>query len=202
MAALSLTSKINYERRMLMAAILTTVQRDAFTATLQARFDKTPALHQTIQWDAVLLKLQAAPDKLDTLHAMETTSGEPCVVFDPEQPEAIVFMDCAKESPANRRSLCYDEDARLSRKANPPADSAVHMAQSIGIQLLSETQYRTLQAYGDFDLKTSSWVQTPASIRGQGGAVFCDKRYGQVFLYHNGADSYYASRGFRGYLVL
>ncbi len=185
-----------------MDTTLSPAQREALIATLQTRFHKTPAYHQAIRWEDVLAKLQAKPDTLAILHAMETTGGEPSVVYDPEHPNDIVFMDCVKESPANRRSLCYDEDARRSRKANAPADSAVHLAQTIGIQLLSEAQYRTLQANGDFDLKTSSWVLTPASVRRKGGAVFCDKRYGQVFLYHNGADSYYASRGFRGYVIL
>jgi hypothetical protein len=158
--------------------------------------------HKDLAWRTVKEALDSAPQKIGALLAMETTGGEPNVVNDPEHPSLIVFMDCAAESPAGRRSLCYDQEALLSRKNAPPKDSAVHAAAVMGIELLSETQYRALQSVGDFDLKTSSWVQTPASIRNLGGALFCDKRYGQVFLYHNGADSYYGSRGFRGYIYL
>jgi hypothetical protein len=177
-------------------------QRDSILQTLQSRFIKTPAYHPHTDWQEVLTALENAPEKLNALYAMETSGGEPNVVYDPGRPSLIVFMDCAAESPSQRRSLCYDREALLSRKTNPPKDSAVHMAETMGIGLLSESQYRALQAVGDFDLKTSSWVQTPAEVRSLGGALFCDRRYGRVFLYHNGADAYYGSRGFRGFLVL
>ncbi|MFH1512249.1 MAG: DUF4256 domain-containing protein [Bacillota bacterium] len=177
-------------------------QHGALLQTLHSRFSKTMAYHPQVTWQEILGKLEHAADKLNSLHAMEASGGEPNVVADPEHPDAIVFMDCAQESPAGRRSLCYDQEALLSRKANAPGDSAVHLAAAMGITLLTEAQYRALQCLGDFDLKTSSWVQTPASIRKLGGALFCDKRYGRVFTYHNGADSYYAARGFRGFLAL
>ncbi|HPJ02555.1 MAG TPA: DUF4256 domain-containing protein [Candidatus Limiplasma sp.] len=185
-----------------MPETITSAQRDALLQTLSIRFADTARLHPALRWEQVKTKLEAAPERLAALHAMEATGGEPNVVPDPEHPQDIVFMDCAAESPAGRRSVCYDEDARLSRKANAPADSAEHMAETMGITLLSQAQYRALQTLLDLDLKTSSWVRTPQNIRSLGGALFCDKRYGQVFLYHNGADSYYASRGFRGFLIL
>ncbi len=177
-------------------------QRDSLLHTLQARFEKTASYHPHIKWRSVLDALEHAPDKLNALYAMENSGGEPSVVPDPEHPDQIVFMDCCEESPAGRRSLCYDQEALLSRKANPPKDSAAHMAGEMGAALLSEAQYRALQAVGDFDLKTSSWVQTPAEVRSLGGALFCDRRYGRVFTYHNGADAYYGSRGFRTFLIL
>ena len=177
-------------------------QRDSLLETLRSRFMKTSAFHPHTDWESVLHALYNTPEKLSALYAMETSGGEPCVVHDPEHPSQIVFMDCAAESPAGRRSLCYDQEALLARKANPPKDSAAHMAETMGVALLSEAQYRALQAVGSFDLKTSSWVQTPPEVRRLGGALFCDKRYGRVFVYHNGADAYYGSRGFRGYLIL
>lgn len=185
-----------------MPASLTPVQRVALLQTLAARFAGTMSCHPKLTWPAVQAALNAAPHALEVLHAMEATGGEPDVMDDPEHADRIVFMDCSAESPAGRRSLCYDTEALLSRKANPPKDSVMHMAASLGITLLSETQYRTLQCAGIFDEKTSSWIQTPETIRSLGGALFCDRRYGQVFLYHNGADSYYAARGFRGYIAL
>ncbi len=185
-----------------MSEALSPAQRDVLLKTLETRFMTTERYHPGLSWERVQTKLEASPDTLSALYAMEATGGEPNVVPDPEHPSAVVFMDCAKESPLGRRSLCYDEDARLRRKANAPGDSAVHMAETMGITLLSETQYRALQELFDFDLKTSSWVRTPEGVRRLGGALFCDKRYGQVFTYHNGADSYYSSRGFRGFLVL
>ena len=181
---------------------LTPAQRDALLDTLSKRFMETERFHPAVSWDSVQARLTAAPAKLQSLYAMESTGGEPNVVSDPERPTAIVFMDCAAESPPGRRSLCYDEEARQARKSNAPTDSAVRMAADMGITLLSEAQYRALQTLTDLDRKTSSWVLTPDSVRRSGGALFCDRRYGQVFLYHNGADSYYQSRGFRGFLVL
>lgn len=177
-------------------------QRDSLIQILHARFEQTEAYHPQTDLQEVLAALESAPEKLDALYAMEATGGEPNVVADPDHPTRIVFMDCAAESPSGRRSLCYDQEALHSRRNNPPKDSAVHLAETMGVGLLSEAQYRALQAVGDFDLKTSSWVQTPAEVRGLGGALFCDKRYGRVFTYHNGADAYYGSRGFRGFLVL
>ena len=177
-------------------------QRDSLLQTLRARFEKTMPYHPHVDWQSVLDALEKAPEKLSALYAMEAAGGEPNVVHDPEHPAQIVFMDCAAESPSERRSLCYDLEALLSRKANAPKDSAVHMAEAMGVALLSEVQYRALQSVGSFDPKTSSWVQTPAEVRTLGGALFCDRRYGRVFTYHNGADAYYGSRGFRGFLVL
>ncbi len=181
---------------------ITTAQRETLLQTLEARFARTMPYHPGMRWQAVEQALQAAPGKLATLYLMEETGGEPNVVADPQRPGAIVFFDCAAESPEGRRSLCYDHEALASRKQNAPADSALHMAQTMGAELLSEAQYRALQQLGDFDRKTSSWILTPADIRALGGALFCDKRYGHVFTYHNGADSYYAARGFRASLAL
>lgn len=170
--------------------------------TLEARFQKTMQAHPQTSWKAVRQALELAPEKLRSLSAMAATGGEPNVVDDPEHPGQTVFMDFSSESPAGRRSLCYDQEALLARKSASPEDSAAHMAETMGISLLSEAQYRALQAFGGFDLKTSSWIRTPAEIRSLGGALFCDRRYGRVFTYHNGADSYYAARGFRGFLAL
>lgn len=177
-------------------------QRDTLLQTLMERFEQTMPYHPHTDWQAVQDALQAAPHTLDALQAMENTGGEPNVVEDPEHPGQIVFMDCSAESPAGRRSLCYDQEALLGRKSNPPKDSAVHMAAMMRIELLTEAQYRALQQLGEFDAKTSSWVQTPPEVRVLGGALFCDRRYARVFAYHNGADAYYGSRGFRGFLAL
>jgi hypothetical protein len=167
---------------------------------LKVRFEKNMKRHKGIEWAKVQAKLEANPDKLWSLNEMEITDGEPDVVgFDKKNGEYI-FFDCSAESPKGRRSLCYDHEALESRKENKPKDSAVSMATDMGIALLTEEEYRELQQLGDFDLKTSSWVDTPHDIRKLGGAVFCDKRYNTVFLYHNGAESYYAARGFRGSL--
>ena len=185
-----------------MAKKLTPPQREQLLETLQTRFAKTMPYHPHTQWEFVLATLSKAPEKLETLYAMEASGGEPNVVDDPEHPASTVFIDCAAESPAGRRSLCYDQEALLSRKKFPPTDSADNLAASLGMSLLSEAQYQALQTISDFDLKTSSWIQTPADVRALGGALFCDKRFGRVFTYHNGADSYYAARGFRGYIVL
>jgi Protein of unknown function (DUF4256) len=156
--------------------------------------------HKGLEWGKVLEKLKANPGKLWSLNEMEATGGEPDVVGYDKKTGEYIFYDCSAESPNGRRSLCYDEDALESRKENKPAGSALDMAESIGVEILSEEQYRQLQELGKFDLKTSSWVHTPADIRKLGGAVFCDRRYDTVFLYHNGAESYYAARGFRGSL--
>jgi len=167
---------------------------------LKARFEKHNDRHKGIAWDKVQARLEAHPAKLWSLNEMEMTGGEPDVVgYDPTTGEYI-FFDCAAESPKGRRSICYDREALESRKEHKPKDSAAGMAADMGIELLTEAQYRELQQLGAFDLKTSSWVRTPAGIRELGGALFCDRRYNTVFLYHNGAESYYAARGFRGSL--
>ena len=156
--------------------------------------------HPGLEWDKVQAKLEANHEKLWSLHEMERTGGEPDVVGYDEQTAEYIFYDCSAESPLGRRSVCYDREALESRKAHKPDDSAIDMAVAMGIELLTEEQYRKLQKLGNFDLKTSSWVQTPAKIRKLGGAIFCDRRYDTVFVYHNGAESYYAARGFRGSL--
>lgn len=176
-------------------------EREALIAALKERFAKHPERHEGIAWEEVAVRLDAAdPAKLWSLREMERTGGEPDVVGrDPETGE-ILFVDCSPESPKGRRSVCYDPEALESRKAHKPADSAVGMAEAMGIELLTEEQYRELQRLGAFDRKTSSWIRTPEKIRRLGGALFCDRRYDTVFVYHNGAESYYASRGFRGML--
>lgn len=168
--------------------------------TFEARFDKNMNRHKGIEWSKVEAKLKKSNDKLWSLNEMEKTGGEPDVVdFDKKSGEYI-FYDCSAESPSGRRSLCYDAEALASRKENKPKDSAVNMADAMGIQILTEEQYREMQELGKFDLKTSSWVKTSAEIRKLGGAIFCDRRYNKVFTYHNSAESYYAARGFRGML--
>lgn len=169
-------------------------------ATLKARFEKHQARHRGIEWSAVLKRLEARPEKLWSLAEMERTAGEPDVIGRDEKSGELVFCDCAPESPTGRRSVCYDREALDARKENKPKTSALELAAAIGIELLDEAAYRHLQTLGAFDAKTSSWVSTPASIRALGGALFCDFRFGQVFTYHNGAESYYAARGFRGSL--
>lgn len=156
--------------------------------------------HRGLEWVKVQAKLEANAEKLRSLQQMERTGGEPDVVGHDKGTGEFIFCDCSAESPAGRRSLCYDREAREERKKHKPEDSAMDMAAALGIQLLTEEQYRELQKLGEFDTKTSSWVKTPAEIRELGGALFCDRRYGQVFVYHNGAQSYYAARGFRGSL--
>lgn len=175
-------------------------QRDELLSVLKARFEKNKNRHQGLEWANVLAKLEANPEKLWSLDDMETTGGEPDVVGYDEKTGEYIFFDCSAESPKGRRSVCYDHEALESRKEHKPENSAVEMAADMGIALLTEEQYRQLQQLGNFDLKTSSWVQTPAEIRKRGGALFCDRRYDTVFLYHNGADSYYSARGFRGSL--
>ncbi len=176
--------------------------RDELISTLQARFTKNMQRHAALSWPAVQAKLAAQPDKLRALAEMERTGGEPDVVGYDEKTRAFIFCDCSPESPAGRRSLCYDGAALAARKENKPVGSALELAAAMGIELLTEQQYRELQALGEFDRKTSSWVKTPADIRKLGGALFCDRRYNQVFVYHNGAESYYAARGFRGRLAV
>lgn len=174
-------------------------QEDLFK-TLKARFEKNKNRHKSIEWAKVQARLEADPGKLWSLSEMESTGGEPDVVGYDKKTGEYIFYDCAAESPAGRRSFCYDRKALESRKEHKPKNSAVDMATAMGIELLTEEQYRELQQLGNFDTKTSSWIKTPAAIRELGGAVFCDRRYNTVFLYHNGAESYYAARGFRGSL--
>ena len=177
-------------------------QREELVAVLKIRFEKNRNRHAGLEWEQVRARLEANPEKLWSLYEMERTGGEPDVVGrDMETGEFLVY-DCSAESPKGRRSLCYDREALDSRKEHKPESSVMDMAAAMGIELLNEEQYRELQKLGEFDLKTSSWVKTPAGIRKRGGAVFCDRRYDTVFLYHNGADSYYAARGFRGSLRL
>jgi hypothetical protein len=179
---------------------LSTEQREELLGILKTRFEKHKNRHAGINWADVQARLETNADKLWSLDDMETTGGEPDVVGHDEKTGKYIFYDCSPESPKGRRSFCYDNEALESRKEYKPADSAVSMANAMGIELLTEEQYRGLQQLGKFDLKTSSWVKTPDGIRKLGGAVFCDRRYDTVFLYHNGAESYYAARGFRGWL--
>ncbi|AEI49156.1 DUF4256 domain-containing protein [Runella slithyformis] len=179
---------------------LSSAQREELLSVLKTRFEKNKNRHQGLEWASVLAKLEANPEKLWALDDMETTGGEPDVVGYDARTNEYIFMDCSPESPKGRRSVCYDHEALESRKEYKPQNSAVEMAADMGIALLTEEQYRQLQQLGNFDLKTSSWVQTPVEIRKRGGALFCDRRYDTVFLYHNGAESYYAARGFRGAL--
>lgn len=175
-------------------------QHEELLRTLKARFEKYANRHEGLDWSEIQAKLEASPDKLWSLHQMEITEGEPDVVGRDEQTGEYLFMDCSAESPKGRRSICYDHVALEARKANKPADSAMNMAAAMGIEMLTEEQYRELQKLGKFDAKTSSWLTTPTEIRQLGGAIFGDYRYGKVFIYHNGADSYYGARGFRGLL--
>ena len=175
-------------------------QREELLNTLKARFEKNMTRHKGLKWADVQARLEANAEKLWTLDDMETTGGEPDVAGYDKKKGEYIFYDCSAESPKGRRSICYDGEALESRKENKPKDSAIDMATEMGIELLSEEQYRELQELGEFDTKTSSWVQTPAAIRELGGALFCDRRYNHVFTYHNGAESYYAARGFRGLL--
>jgi hypothetical protein len=168
--------------------------------TLKRRFEQHAQRHQGLSWAEVQARLDGNTKALESLRQMEDTGGEPDVIAQDKTTGQFTFCDCAAESPAGRRSLCYDREALDARKENKPQGSAVEMAAVMGITLLSESQYRDLQRLGEFDLKTSSWVSTPPEVRALGGALFCDRRYGQVFVYHNGAQSYYAARGFRGCL--
>jgi len=179
---------------------LTAEQHSALLQTLKNRFDKNTNRHTNLEWANVQAKLEANPEKLWSLNEMERTGGEPDVVDYDKSTNEYLFYDCSAESPKDRRSICYNQEALDARKENKPKNSAVAMATEMGIDLLTEDQYRELQQLGNFDTKTSSWIQTPAEIRKLGGAIFADFRYATVFVYHNGAESYYAARGFRGSL--
>ena len=175
-------------------------QREELFRSLKARFDKNMNRHEGLEWTKVRARLEANPEKLWSLGEMERTGGEPDVVGHDKKTGEYIFFDCSAESPKGRRSFCYDREALNSRKEAKPKNNAVDMAAAMGIALLTEEQYRELQKLGDFDTKTSSWVETPAAMRKLGGALFADRRFGRVFMYHNGAESYYAARGFRGSL--
>ena len=175
-------------------------QRSTLLNTLKARFEKNTDRHQGLDWTSVQAKLEASPEKLWSLGEMESTGGEPDVVGYDKETGEYLFYDCSAESPKGRRSLCYDREALEGRKEHKPKNSAMDMAAAMGIELLTEKQYQELQQLGSFDTKTSSWIKTPAEIRKRGGALFCDRRYDHVFTFHNGAESYYAARGFRGWL--
>jgi hypothetical protein len=179
---------------------LTPKQREELLRTLKTRFENNMNRHEGLEWTRVNAKLEANAEKLWSLSEMETTGGEPDVVGHDKKTGEYIFFDCSAESPKDRRSVCYDREALESRKEHKPKNNAMDMAASMGIELLTEEQYRELQALGQFDLKTSSWVKAPADMRKLGGALFGDRRFGRVFMYHNGAESYYAGRGFRGSL--
>ena len=179
---------------------LSSEQREELLLALQARFEKNMRRHKGLEWSKVEAKLAANPDKLWSLNEMESTGGEPDVVGYDKKKDEFIFYDCSEETPKGRRSICFDDEALKSRKEHKPKNSAMEMASDMGIEMLTEEEYRELQNLGEFDMKTSSWVQTPEAIRELGGALFCDRRYDHVFTYHNGAESYYAARGFRGSL--
>lgn len=179
---------------------LTKPQVETLLTTLQARFEQNPGRHPGITWSDVRARLESKPEKLKSLQEMESSGGEPDIIGQDAKTGAFIFCDCSAESPAGRRSACYDRAALESRKENKPSNCASDMAAAMGIELLTEEEYRALQTLGRFDCKTSSWIQTPPAIRQLGGALFCDRRYDTVFVYHNGAESYYAARGFRGTL--
>lgn len=175
-------------------------QQEELLSVLKARFEKNMTRHQGQEWAKVQARLEANPEKLWSLSDMERTGGEPDVIGLDKKTGEFIFYDCSAESPKGRRSVCYDRAALESRKEHKPANNALDLATALGIELLTEAEYRELQQLGTFDLKTSSWVKTPAEVRKLGGALFCDRRYDRVFVYHNGAESYYAARGFRGSL--
>jgi Protein of unknown function (DUF4256) len=179
---------------------LSSQQKEELLKVLKSRFEKNSDRHKDLDWAKVQAKLEANTEKLWSLNKMEETGGEPDVVGLDKKTGEFIFYDCSSESPRERRSLCYDSEALEKRKENKPANNALDMAESMGIKLLTEQEYRELQKLGTFDTKTSSWILTPPDIRKLGGALFCDRRYDTVFVYHNGADSYYAARGFRGFL--
>lgn len=179
---------------------LSTAETEELLKTLKVRFEKNSKRHIGLEWAKIQAKLEANPEKCWSLHEMERTGGEPDVVGYEEKTGEYIFYDCAAESPKGRRSICYDDEALDARKEFKPENSAMNMAQAMGIEILTEEQYRALQQLGNFDMKTSSWIKTPANIRKLGGAIFADFRYDTVFVYHNGAQSYYGSRGFRGSL--
>lgn len=180
--------------------LLSQVQTNELVSVLKSRFEKNKARHSNIEWDKVQFRLEANPEKLWSLNEMERTGGEPDVVGFDEKTSEFIFIDCSAESPEGRRSLCYDRAALDARKTAKPVNSALDLAEEMGVEILSEAEYRELQKLGKFDTKTSSWLKTPAEIRALGGAIFGDLRYETVFIYHNGADSYYGARGFRGSL--
>jgi hypothetical protein len=179
---------------------LSSALKEELINTLRTRFEGNMHRHEDCDWDKIQSKLEADSDKLWTLNEMEITGGEPDIVKLGDNDSDYLFVDCSPESPKGRRSLCYDREALESRKKYPPKSSVIDVANEMGIKLLNEEQYYKLQSYGEFDTKTSSWISTPSEVRELGGALFCDRRYNQVFTYHNGADSYYAARGFRGCL--
>jgi hypothetical protein len=185
-----------------MAKRLSARERNELLKVLQSRFENNMNRHPNLAWAAVQSRLEATPQKLWSLQEMERTGGEPDVVGHDRKTGEYTFVDCAPESPNGRRSICYDQEALETRKEHKPKASAMGLAAAMGIEMLTEQQYRELQMLGTFDMRTSSWVRTPDAIRKLGGALFCDRRYNQVFLYHNGAESYYASRGFRGALAV
>ena len=191
---------ISVHQYIVMKKELSVAERDDLLKELKARFDKNMNRHKSLEWAEVQAKLEARTEKLWSLNEMERTGGEPDVVGFDKKTAQYIFYDCSAESPKGRRSLCYDREALEARKENKPKDSAINMASDLGIEILTEEQYYELQKLGRFDLKTSSWVNTPADIRELGGAISCDRRFGRVFTGHNGADSYYAARGFRGSL--
>ncbi|ULG77010.1 DUF4256 domain-containing protein [Leptospira interrogans] len=188
-------SKVNKNKKKLAAE-----QREELLSTLKDRFAKNMNRHKDLEWTKVKTKLEANSEKLWSLNEMEKTGGEPDVIAYDKKTSEYIFYDCSMESPKGRRSVCYDREALESRKEHKPKDNALDMAASMGIEILAEEQYRELQKFGKFDTKTSSWIKTPSNIRKLGGAIFADFRYGHVFVYHNGAESYYAVRGFRGLL--
>lgn len=177
-------------------------QQEEILGVLKARFEKYMDRHKGLEWSEVQKKFEANAEKLWSLNEMERTGGEPDVIVYDERLDQFIFFDCSSESPKGRRSVCYDREALESRKENKPQNNAVDMASEMGIEILTEEQYRELQKFGEFDVKTSSWVKTPDNIRKLGGAIFCDRRYDTVFVYHNGAESYYSARGFRGSLKI
>jgi hypothetical protein len=180
--------------------VLTNKQRDEQLSVLKSRFEKNMNRHRGLAWDKVLAKLEANTEKLWSLCEMEKTGGEPDVVSFDKKTGEFIFFDCSAQTPKGRMSYCYDREALDSRKEHKPANNAVDVAKAMGVELLNEEQYRELQKLGEFDTKTSSWIQTPADVRKLGGAFFCDRRFGRVFTYHNGAQSYYSGRAFRGVL--
>lgn len=177
-------------------------QQEEILGVLKARFEKYMDRHKGLEWSEVQRKLEANAEKLWSLNEMERTGGEPDVIVYDERSDQFIFFDCSSESPKGRRSVCYDREALESRKENKPQNNAVDMASEMGIEILTEEEYRELQKFGEFDVKTSSWVKTRDNIRKLGGAIFCDRRYDTVFVYHNGAESYYSARGFRGSLTI
>lgn len=179
---------------------MTAQERDQLLRSLKSRFEKNTDRHGEVAWEQVLARLESTPTALMALREMEASGGEPDVIGQDNATGQFIFCDCSPESPAGRRGLCYDHEALNARKEHKPPGSAVEMALAMGVELLAEEQYRALQQLGEFDTKTSSWIATPEDVRSLGGALFCDRRYGRVFVYHNGAQSYYAARGFRGLL--